>query len=194
MTRLVSLGLVAVIMAGLLTHANAADLAKSAAGKLPQPVVAIIDVQRILAESLAAKNVQQQLEAQRAKFQNEIAGEEKELRQAEQELAGSRQSLTPDVFADREQQLRQRFLAVERQVQSRRKALDQAFSDSMNKVRKSLLDIVAEIAGQKGANLVVVKQQALWSDKQLDITDEVLTSLNKALPTVPIKVEPDEKK
>ena len=157
--------------------------------KLPAPVIAIIDVQRILQESLAAKNVQQQLEAQRAKFQNEIAGEEKQLRQAEQELAAARQNLTPDVLADREQQLRQRFLTVERQVQSRRKALDQAFSESMNKVRKSLLDIVSQIAGQKGANLVVVKQQALWSDRQLDITDEVLASLNKALPAVPIKVE-----
>ncbi len=159
---------------------------------IPTPVIAIIDVQRILEESSAAKSVQQQLEAQRAKFQTEIAGEEVELRQAEKDLAKVRDTVSPDVYADKEQQLRQRFLGVERHVQSRRKALDQAFTDSMNVVRKNLLDTVGALAQERGANIVIVKQQALWSDKKMDITDEVLSRLNKALPQVPVKVVADE--
>jgi outer membrane protein len=158
----------------------------------PAPVIAIIDVQRILEESLAAKSVQQQLETQRSKFQTEISGEETGLRQAEQELARSRDSVPPDVFADKEQQLRQRFLSVERRVQVRRKALDQAFTDSMNTVRKSLLDIVGVIAKERGVNMALVKQQALWSDKRMDITDEVLSRLNKSLSQVQVKVAPEE--
>lgn len=165
--------------------------ASDGAVKHPMPVIAIVDVQRILQESLAAKDVQQQLEGQRAKFQTEITSEEKELRKAEQDLAEARQKLTADVYADREQQLRQRFLTVERQVQSRRKALDQAFSESMNTVRASLQEIVSSVARQKGVNLVIVKQQTLWSDKSLDITDEILANLNKALPKVPVKVQPE---
>ncbi len=168
------------------------SLAETPSPPLPTPVVAIVDVQRILQESLAAKSVQQQLEAQRAKFQTEISGEEVELRKAEQELAKSRESVTPDIYADREQQLRQRFLGVEKHVQARRKALDQAFTDSMNVVRKNLLDIVGAIAHEHGANLVIVKQQALWSDKKMDITDEVLARLNKAVVQVPVKVTPED--
>ena len=163
-----------------------------AAKSIPAPVVAIIDVQRILQESLAAQSVQKQLEAQRAKFQTEIASEETGLRKAEQELAKARKDIQPDIYADREQQLRQRFLIEERHVQARRKALDQAFNDSMASVRKSLLDIVDSIAHDHGANLVVVKQQVLWSVKDMDITDEVLSQINKALPQVAVKVVADE--
>jgi len=154
----------------------------------------IIDVQRILQESLAAKSVQQQLETQRLKFQGEIAGEEDELRKAEDDLTKSRETLAADVYADREQQLRQRFLVVERHVQSRRKALDQAFTDSMNAVRDGLQNIVASIAHERGANIVLVKQQVLWSDKQLDITDEVLLRLNKSMPSVPVQVTAEDDK
>lgn len=174
---------------------SSADSAKAPAlgARLPNPVIAIIDVERILQESLAAKSVQQQLETQRAKFQSEIEKEENELRQAEQDLGKSRDKLTPEVYSDREQQLNQRFLVVERHVEARRKALDQAFTDSMNTVRASLLDVVNDVAHEHGANLVLVKQQALWTDKPLDVTDEVLDRLNKKLPQVTVKMAPEDK-
>lgn len=159
---------------------------------LNKPVIAIVDVQRILEESLAAKSVQKQLESQRSKFQTEIESEENGLRQAEQDLSKAHDKLPTDVYAEREQQLRQRFLAVERHVESRRKVLDQAFTDSMNTVRSSLLEIVDTVAHEHGVNLVIVKQQALWVDKNLDITDEILSRLNKKLPQVSVKMSPED--
>jgi Skp family chaperone for outer membrane proteins len=173
------------------THARAADVDPK--NRMPSPIIAIIDVQRILEESSAAKSVQKQLETQRAKFQTEIEGEENGLRQAEQDLSKSREQLAADVYADREQQLRQRFLAVERHVQARRKVLDQAFTDSMNAVRSSLQAIVNDVAHVRGVNLVLVKQQALWVDAPLEITDEVLKRLNAKLPELTVKMVPEDK-
>ena len=154
--------------------------------KLPSPIIAIVDVQRILQESLAAKSVQKQLEAQRSKFQNEIEGEENGLRQAEQDLSAARNHLAAQDYSDREQKLHQRFSTVETHVQARRKALDQAFTDSMNLVRSALLDVVDKAAHEHGVNIVIVKQQALWADQQLDITDEVLKRLDQKLPKVDV--------
>jgi len=173
---------------------NAAS-AKSPAAHAPMsnPVIAVVDVQRILDESLAAKSVQKQLENQRSKFQTEIEKEENNLRQAEQDLNKAHDQLTPDAYSDREQQLRQSFLAVERHVQARRKVLDQTFSDSMNAVRASLLGIVNDVAHEHGANLMLIKQQVLWTDKALDVTDEVLARLNAKLPQVTVKMAPEEK-
>ena len=159
--------------------------------KLPAPVIAIVDVQRILQESMAAKSVQKQLEAQRAKFQSEIESEENGLRQAEQDLSKERNQLAAQIYADREQQLRQRFSTVETHVQARRKVLDQSFSDSMNAVRAALLDVVDKAAREHGANIVVVKQQALWTDQPLDITDEVLKRLDLKLPKVDVTMPPE---
>lgn len=154
--------------------------------------IAVIDVQRVLQESAAAKSVQKQIEDQRVKFQAEIAKEEAELRQTEQELSKARGTVKPDVYADREQKLRQRFLVVERHVQSRRKALDQGFTDSLNVVRKKILDIVNDLATSRGLSLIVVKQQALWNDKKMEITDEVLERVNKELKDVPVTIVPEK--
>lgn len=184
----------AFLLSSILLAASPTSAQQPQPKTLPSAAVAIIDVQRILEESLASKSVQQQLEVQRAKVQAEIAGEETKLRQAEQDLVQSRNVLAPDVYADKEQQLRQRFLGVERQVQSRRKALDQAFTDSMSAVRKELLEIVKKLAAERGANLVIVKQQAFWSDKSMDLTDEALARLNKSLSKVQVKMSVEDNK
>jgi Skp family chaperone for outer membrane proteins len=180
--RILKLSLIlCALLCSITAHADAP-------AKLPNPVIAIVDVQRILQESLAAKSVQKQLEAQRLKFQNEIEGEENGLRQAEQDLTKQRDKLAAQAYADQEQQLRQRFSTVENHVQSRRKVLDQSFTDSMNTVRSALLDVVDKVAHEHGANIVIVKQQALWTDQPLDITDEVLKRLDLKLPKVDVSM------
>ncbi|MEJ0062992.1 MAG: OmpH family outer membrane protein [Alphaproteobacteria bacterium] len=155
----------------------------------PASITAIIDVQRILQESLAAKSVQKQLENQRAKFQAEISEQEKQLRDADEELKEARNTLAADAFAEREQKLRQKFTEVEREVQGKRHALDGGFTAAMEVVRKNLLDVVQDVAKLRGFNLVLLKQQSLWYDPALDITDDVLNRLNIKLTEVPVKVQ-----
>jgi Skp family chaperone for outer membrane proteins len=128
-----------------------------------------------------------------SKFQGEIEVEENGLRQAEQSLAKERDKLAPQAYTQREQQLRRRFSAVETHVQGRRKQLDQSFTDSMNAVRTALLEVVDKVARERGANLVVVKQQTLWTDLPIDITDEVLKRLDQKLPQVPVATPQDTK-
>jgi outer membrane protein len=168
-------------------------LAASAAEKIQPMVALLVDVQRVLDESQAAKGAQKQMDAQRARFQSETEKEENQLRQAEQDLGKSHDHLTAAAYADREQQLRQRFMAVERHVEARRKLLDQSFTDAMNVVRDALLTIVQSVARERGANLVLVKQQVLWADKPLDVTEEVLARLNKALPQAAVKLPEEDK-
>ncbi len=172
--------------------ARAADAPAAPSAKLPAPVIAIVDIQRILQESLAAQSVQKQLDAQRAKFQSEIEGEENGLRQAEQDLTKERDKVSPQAYADHEQQLRQRFSTVETHVQARRKVLDKAYSDAMDSVHAAVLDVVDKAAHAHGANIVILKQQAFWTDQPLDITDEVLKNLDQKMPQVKITmpVEP----
>lgn len=159
----------------------------------PPAIALVVDVQRVLDESEAAKGVQKQLNTQRAKFQTETEKEENQLRQSEQELGKSHGHLSAEAYSEREQQLRQHFISVERHVDVRRKLLDQSFTDAMNVVRDKLLSIVQNLAHEKGANLVLVKQQVLWADKTLDVTDEVLSQLNKSLPQVTVKAPEEDK-
>ncbi|MGE4350951.1 MAG: OmpH family outer membrane protein [Bdellovibrionales bacterium] len=176
----------------LLSAAGSSFAAEPSLKPLQASAVAIVDVQRILQSSHAAKSVQSQLETQRSKFQTEIAAEEMDLREAERKLTKLRETAKANDYVEQEQKLQQRFLSVERHVQARRKALDQGYTDSMNVVRKALIDIVADIAKKKRVNLVIVKQQVIWNDSVIDITDEVLARLDEAMPNVQFSIQPED--
>lgn len=173
-------------------QAGAAQVGAAQAGGGQRPtVIAIVDVPKVLQESGAARSVQEQIEERRSTFQAQIALEEKGLREAEQKLAALRQSGDGEAYSDEEQKLRQRFTTVERHVQSRRKALDQAFTEAMGTVRQNIIDIVAAISKERGVNLAIAKQQVIWNDATIDITREVLTRLNKKLPTLNVSIQPE---
>lgn len=167
--------------------------APAVADKMAAPSVAIIDVQRILQESLAAKSVQQQIDAQRSKFQAETEKEENGLRQSEMELGKSREQANSEVYAEHEQQLRQKTLVIERHFEARRKMLDQAFADAKNSMSVALQSVVEKVAQEHSVNLVLIKQQVLWAEPSFDITDEVLNRLNKQLPQITVKMKEEVK-
>jgi Skp family chaperone for outer membrane proteins len=146
---------------------------------MPPAVSVMVDVQQILQESLAAKSVQKQIDAQRSTFQAETEKEENTLRQVEQDLGRARDTLTPDSYSEREQQLRQKTLIVERHFE--------------NIMSTALQEIVQNVAHEHGANIVLVKQQVLWADANLDITSEVLNRLNKKLPQIAVKMADEGK-
>jgi Skp family chaperone for outer membrane proteins len=161
---------------------------RNALAELPASVVAVVDVQFILQEAAASKNIQKQLEAQRETYQNEISKQEDRLRAVEQELNRQRSVLSPDEFAQKRREFEQQVADVQRTVQARKRVLDQAFNESMTKVRDTVLQIVTEVAGEQKATLVLAKQQVVLAEKSLDLTSAVLERVNRKLPTVPVTV------
>jgi Skp family chaperone for outer membrane proteins len=157
----------------------------------PDNSVLIVDVKRVLDESRAAINAQKKIEVQRSAFQQEISAKEKSIREAEQELLQLRGKLKAEEYAGREDKLRVRFREVEKYVMERRQILEKATTQSLGKVREVLLIIVQDVAKARGARAVLVKQQVLWADNNLDITDEVLKRLNTELPELPVDIKPE---
>lgn len=155
-------------------------------------VIAIVDVPRILKEAKSAQTIRKQIETHRKKFQTQIAQEETELRKAEKELIELREEGKKEAFVEMEQKLQARFMKVERYVQARRKALDKAYTEAMNTVRKNLVATVAKLAKARSVNLVVVKQQVIWNAEAIDLTEEVLKSLDKALPQIIIEMAAED--
>ncbi len=151
--------------------------------------ILVVDMKRVLDESRAAVSVQKKIEARRSEFQKEIADKENEIRNDEQELLQSRGKMEAKAYAEKENQMRQKFRDVERYVQERRRVLEQATNDSMGRVRSVLQTIVTDIANKRSAHAVLSKQQVLWSQGSLDITDQVLERLNAELPDTDVTIE-----
>jgi Skp family chaperone for outer membrane proteins len=160
----------------------------SFAQDLSPPVVLVIDINQIMRTAKAAKSVQSQLEKTQAAYQQQITKQEEDLRAQDQELARQRTILAADAFADRRKQFEQKVGDVQKDVQSKRKALDQSYNDAMGKVQAAMVEIVSQIATEKRANLVLPKSEVVLVDKNIDFTEETLKRLDVKLPDV--KVNP----
>ncbi len=159
-----------------------------ARAELKAPTIAVVDVQKILQESTAAQGVQKAIEAQRETYQKEISSLEEKLRTAEAELRKQQTILSADAFAGKRRDFEKQVADVQRTVQTRKRALDGALTDSMNQVQKTMVDIITEVAKEQGANVVLARHQVVLVETNLDVTDVVLDRLNKKLPKVAVTI------
>lgn len=150
--------------------------------------VVICDVLLVLREAKASQSIREQIDKQRASYQAEIAKQENELRAADQQLASQRAILAPEAFAQRRRDLEKRVGDAQQIVQARRRSLDQAFTESMQRVEGNMIEVISEIARDKNYQVVLPKSQVVIVQSQLDITQEVLQRLNKKLTTVQVNI------
>lgn len=176
---------VAVLLAAVAGGAQAQD-----AG---DPKIGIIDVQRILSESKAAKGVRPEIDRLRRAFQDQVKEQEQVLREAEQQLAQQRAILSRDAFSEKRRAFSEKASGAQRDVQERRRLLDEAFNETKNVILKNLIVVAQDVAKEKDINIVLEKRFVFLSAKALDITDSVLTRLDKRLPAVSIELGEQKK-
>ena len=153
--------------------------------------VIVVDFQEALREADAARSVQRQLDGMREAYQETFFAIEEELRTAEAQLAEDRTTLSPAEFAERRRTFEQRVTDAQREAQTSRAALDRALERAMGTVRQRLVDVIAEMAREHGATIVLNKAQVILVDRSLDLTDDALARLNEALPTVDVTLDAD---
>lgn len=158
---------------------------------IPFPV-AVLDVSVILRDALAVKGIQEQINKYGTKFEEEIEKQRDEIRNANQELARQRTILSPDAFAEKRRQFEQRVVEVQQLVQQRQRELDTSRNDAMTKVNDAYIKIVSQIASDRKLAVILRKDQTAFSSRALDVTDEILSLLNKQLPKVAVS-EPGKK-
>lgn len=153
---------------------------------LPPAVAAVIDYQRVLQEASAAVSIRQQVEARREAYQEEIEREERRLREANDEFARQRSQLSAEVQAERRRDFEEDVMEVQRMVQERRQNLDRSSATALNEVKQALIDIVTELAEERGFNIVLSSSEVLFFARTIDLTEDVLDELNGRLPEVEV--------
>jgi Skp family chaperone for outer membrane proteins len=163
----------------------------------PQPVqpltptvVAVVDVQYILGAAAATRSIQEQLDRQRAAYQDEINKREADLRKQDQDLTQQRAVLAPEAFQQRRRDFESKVQDVQKEVQARKGQLDQAFADSMGKVREQLLGVVSELAREVKADMVIAKNAIYLVEPRNDLTREALARLDRKFPSMRVTLPP----
>jgi outer membrane protein len=158
----------------------------AAAQQLPPTVAAVIDYQRILRDATAARSIREQIESRRQVYQEEITREEQRLQEVDQEFAKQRSILAPEALAEKRREFEEEVVEVQRLVQERRRALDQASAAALDQVKQVLIEIVTGMAEERGFNLVLPSSEVLFFARRIDLTEEVLAELDSKLPAVEV--------
>ena len=148
--------------------------------------IGVIDINMIIRDALAFNSIREQIAKYRKVFQAEIQKEEEALRDANQELTRQRTLLSAEAFTEKRKDFEKRVADVQRLVQQRKQNLDRVQGAAMEKIQKSLQDIVTAFALEQDISLIVRQDQTLLASNTLLITKVVLDRLNSVMPTVKV--------
>lgn len=155
--------------------------------------VGVVDLKRIMDESLAAKTAQKEINSIKEKYFAEIKKHDKELQGRQKELMDQKKAISADAFNKKVAEFRDRIDQERNDAAKKQKVIEAAFAKSLELIKDETVKVVTEIAQERKLDLVVPTSQLLFGRKGLDISDEVLKRLNQRLTKVNINIKPGKK-
>ena len=161
---------------------------------LAQPVIGVVDDQKILLQSDAAQSIQDQVKKMRALYHAEFSKKAQDFLAEEKALIAARDSLSKEEFAKKVQAFEKRNIAVQRLAQRKKRELDKISMDAVNELRRMLLEIVEDVLVERGLQLVLSYKNVLAGTKSIDITDDVMKRLNEKVKHIDMDIKLNEDK
>ena len=141
--------------------------------------VGIIDLSEVLRQSNATINVRDLLDEKRSEFQEQFAAREVKLLSREKFLKSKRDIMSKEAYEAEVRLFQDEVAKVQREIQQKRKSLDNAFQQAQDKLRNLAIEIVGDIAKEQKLDLVANRSNVLVFRNQLDLTKIVLARLNE---------------
>jgi Skp family chaperone for outer membrane proteins len=176
------------LCAGLAAPSHAQGKPTPSVRAMPSPVIAVIDFQHVVKESAAGKSVRTQVDTRQAAFQAEIKPLQQELESIRSDLGNRMAGIAEEEYATKRQAIRERVNELQRIIQERKRELDDLFNNGMRQVDLALVEVLKELAEERGINLILNAGRGrglvLFAENQIVITDEALERLDARLPKV----------
>ena len=161
------------IGAGVLVVAAGAAQVRSAA-----PTAVVVSLQRIAAQSNSGKKAIQQLDAMKQERGRELLARQKELEGVTKQLAsGTVPAAERERLAQDEARRRTELQQMAQQANADFMAAQQRLQQEL---RTQISPILADIAKQRGVDLIMNSDTVAWASPATDATNEVLQRMNAA--------------
>ena len=181
----------------LLSAALAATaLAIPAAALAQRASILIVDTDRVMSDCTACRSATSQLQQRETALRTRA-------QQLQQQLQTEGKPLQDAVTALRDKQpdaaLQQRITAfqtkqrsAEQELANSQRTLQSTAAHVQQQIGSRLVQVVEQVRARRTAAVVVSKNNTLANDNTIDVTGEVLTALNQALPAVSVTPLPQQ--
>ena len=146
--------------------------------------IAVVDMQKIVGQSLAAVKVREFIENKKEDFSSELKKEEEELKKLQEDLANQRSIMPPDEFTELEANFRKRVEGLQQMVAERNQLLEEILSKSVQVIQLEAIKIITDIGKEKGLALTLDTSSVVIAANSINISNSVIELLNINLPEV----------
>ncbi|MGE5169753.1 MAG: OmpH family outer membrane protein [Rudaea sp.] len=137
--------------------------------------IGVLNVERVLQQSNAAKAAHDRLEQEFKGRNDDIVKKEQDVRATAQQLENDRPTLSADEFASRQRALDLRTRDVQRLRQQFAEDLRARQFEELDKLKERLDKVLTRFAQERHYDLIL--QDAAYVGRSVDITDDVLKAL-----------------
>ena len=151
--------------------------------------IGVIDVERIVSDSLVMRDVQSKINKKQEEYQKEVDKKQESLA-AEQKKIESRKTTLSKAAQEKEvKEFESKLNQFNESVEKKQNSIRKASLDVMGKINEAMREIVSEISKEKKLSVIISNNQTFFYKDELDITDEVLKRLNKKITKVDVKFD-----
>jgi outer membrane protein len=169
----------------------------ASAQNVPAAIVAIVDTARVTTDCTACKSATTQIQALVTQGQaraqaltTPLQTEGQAIQQAAEALGkqapGPARTTAETALRTRAQAFEAKQQAAQRELAGLQQNIQSVQANVSRQVMEKLNPIIGQTMTARGANIALDQQATLAAAKSVDVTDQVLASLNAALPSVSV--------
>lgn len=148
---------------------------------------AIVDARKVTEESMAFKSARDQVNKKAETLRAKATEKEKKLKQRFQELESQKTALSKEALDEKSKKLMQEAEEFNKSSYAERMGIEKAFADSLGQIENVVSEIIKEKAQKDNIDIVVDKSMVFYSTDNLEVTNFILSELNKKLPEVKVE-------
>ncbi|MBI4031452.1 MAG: OmpH family outer membrane protein [Proteobacteria bacterium] len=180
----VALIIVGASLFGFHTQVKSSDPAQALDGMTK---IAVVDVEKLLKDSKAADSIEKQLIERREKLKEKVLAQEKNLRETEQSIVDQKAKLSKEDFEKKKKEFEKQLIEARQQLQKDKRGLEKSAGMAIDELRRNIVEIIAEMADKEKYDLVITRQNVVLAVKSMEITEPVMTELNKRVDKIDLK-------
>jgi outer membrane protein len=152
-----------------------------------QNTVVVLDFQKMFQDSLAGKDFNTKLENKRKALEDSRNKKESELVKMNEDLKKQQSVLSSDAFDKKRKDFEAKIQSFQQELQEEGMKFEKDRNEAVEQVENATKQILADLAKDKGYQVVVSKNAVVYNADNLDISNEVLKKLDTKIKTVNLK-------
>mgnify|MGYP001338864345 CR=1 FL=1 len=161
----------------------------SFADQYPNTSIGIIDINKVLTESKAAKDAAKQIEKIQKKSEEDSKKEDEQIIQEREKLIEQQSVMAPEAFEVKVADFEKKVQAYQIERQEKLRKLDQMVQEARASILDEVKPIINDYASELGITVILEKNAVIMSADDMDMTDQVIKILNKSLPKIKVELK-----